>query len=324
MFDPPSPVTADEAADKHVDDIVDLDGVKLRITRVDRSQVYRVEGKTPMGIEPGKQAKYFNAEAGSRLVVVSWTGDEMEFYSGMTTSAQMVAAAFNLQGFAAWRFAASSGRSWFSTQIWMPAVLGLALIFLPAACFIDLARSGRAASVTVQSAPASSLRVGASGVLNGVQYKIDGHELVEIAEVGRRRQCHEYNLSGVDTNEVRLVCDTGPKGPVWLLYTLLQPEHPLTPLAAGAMHVGQNVQVDDSVAAIRELFRDTVRSTEGESVPVVKAGDIFYGFTGTMIVNDVLLVRWNETNIFYLQGASVPARTILAAFGATAGDHAAP
>jgi hypothetical protein len=315
MFDPQSPITATQSADKQVGDVVNLDGAKFHLTRVDRSQVYRVEGKTPQGIEPNKQAHYFNAEAGGRLIVVSWTGDEVEFYSGMTTSARMVAAAFNLKGFAAWRFTAASGRSWLNTQIWMPVVLVLAMICIPAACFIDLTRSQRAASVTTQPAPASPLRVGSSGVLNNVTYKITGHELVELDEVGRRRQCHEYDLSGDDTNETRLICDAGSNGPIWLLYTRLQPEDPLGPMSAGGMHVGQNVLVNGNAIAIKHLFRGTVRSAEGVSVSGVKAGDVFYGFSGSISSSDVLLVRWNEINIIYERGTVLPAKTVLAALG---------
>jgi hypothetical protein len=324
MFDPQAPMTAAEAAAKHVGDVVLLDGANLHITRVDRSQVYYVEGKTPEGIETGKQANYFNADAGSRQIVVSWTGDEVEYYSGMTTSAPMVASAFNLEGFAAWRFMAASGRSWWSPQIWMTSMLVLALICIPAACFIDLSRSRRAPAVTVNNAPASPLRVGASGVLNNITYKITEHELVDMAEVGWRRQCHEYDLSEFGDNEAWLVCDAGSNGPVWLLYTLLQPENPLTPLMAGSKRAGQNVQVDGNAVVIRNLFRATIRSSEGVSVSGGKAGDVFYGFTGPINSNDVLLARWNQTNIIYEQGRPVPAKTVLAAFGQATADNAAP
>jgi len=81
-------MTAGEAGSKKEGDIVNLDGAPLRITRVDRSQVYLVEGKTPQGIAMGKVANYFNADAGPRQIVVSWTGEEMEYYSGMSTSAR--------------------------------------------------------------------------------------------------------------------------------------------------------------------------------------------------------------------------------------------
>jgi hypothetical protein len=335
MFDPPTPMTAGEAGSKKEGDIVNLDGAPLRITRVDRSQVYLVEGKTPQGIAMGKVANYFNADAGPRQIVVSWTGEEIEYYSGMSTSAPMVASAFKLQGFAAWRFMASNGRSWWNRQILMPVGLGLALICLPLACFLDLSRSRRMSVVSLVAAPVSSLRVGASGVLNEENCKIIGHELVEMDEVRRRWQRHEYDLSGPDNDETHLmkdstsliesqpspayndpsslVCETASNAPVWLRYTPLHPDDPLTPMLAGGKTVGQTVKVNGKFVFIRELFSSTVRSAEG--VVDRDKGEVWYGFMGAMNSNQVLLVRWNQSNIVYLQGTPVPAKAVSAAFG---------
>jgi hypothetical protein len=317
MFDPRKPITAAEAATIKEGEAVDIDGTPARVTRVDQSRIYRVEGKTPEGIAPDKLANYFNAEAGSRLIVVSWTGEEMEFYSGMSTSAPLVASAFRLQGFAAWRFTATSGRSWFNSQIWMPAALILAFFGILAVCFVDITHHGRATAVTVINAPASPLRVGAIGVLDYVQYKIIGHELTDIAEVGRRWPRHEYDLTATDNNEALLVYDSGSAGPFWLLCTLLHVDYPLTPMGAGSMLPGQTLKADGSVVSIKELFRSTIRSAEGVSTLGGSAGDVFYGFTGVMISNRVLIVRWNQTNIVYLRGMPVAGKAVLEAFGST-------
>jgi hypothetical protein len=322
MCDPQPPMTAVEAAAKREGDPVELDGAHLRVTRVDRSQVYYVEGKAPEGIATGKVASYFNADAGSREIVVSWTNEEVECYSGTTTSAPLVAAAFNLQGFAAWSFMAGKGRSWLSARFCSLGALLLALVCIPLACIIDSSLSRPAPGVKVIQAPASPLRVGASGALNDTPYKITGHELVEMAEMGRRWQRHQYDLDGPDHVEAWLVCDAGSNGPVWLLYTWMQPAIPLTPFEAGAKRAGQKVNVDGSDARITELFRATVHSSEGESVAGGKAGDVFYGFAGQMSSNGFLLVRWNQTNVIYQQGVPVPAKTVLKTFSQTAGDRA--
>jgi hypothetical protein len=324
MFDPPVPLSAAEAAAKRVGDALELDGAYLHVSRVDRSRVFRVEGKGPEGIRPGQVANYFNAEAGPREIVVSWTGEEVEYYSGATTSAPMVASAFKLQGFRAWRFMASAGRSWLSAQIWLPGVLVLALIGILVGCFVNLSRSRSVPAVRVTQAPASPLRVGASGVLDETTYEITGHELLETAEMGRRWQRQQYDLSGPDHQEGWLVCDPGSNGPVWLFYTPLAVDYRLTPFQAGAMRAGQKVKVDGGDVPIRELFRLTVRSSEGESVSGGKAGDEFYGFAGLISSNNFLLVRWNQTNVIYKQGKPVPAKTVLKAFGRIAGDQAPP
>jgi len=321
MFDPQPPMTAAEAATKREGDPVELDGALLHVTRVDRSQVYFVEGKAPEGIARGKVASYFNADAGSREIVVSWTGEEVEYYSGTTTSASLVATAFKLQGFAAWRFMASKGRSWFSAQICLLAALVLALVCIPLACFIDSSHSRPAPAVKLEQAPASALHVGASGAVNDTTYKITGHELVEMAEMGRRWQRHQYDLDGSDHIGACLVCDPGSNGPVWILYIWMQPDTRLTPFEAGAKRAGEKVNVDGSEVSIREIFRSTVHSSEGESASSGKAGDVFYGFTGQISSNTVLLVRWNQTNVVYEKGTPMSAKTVLTSFGQIAGDQ---
>jgi hypothetical protein len=96
MFDPIRPLTVAEAARKQVGDIINLDGNPTAITLVDESRVYDIEGDAPEGVEVGDVARYFNADAGDRMLVVSWTGDEIEYYRGVDVPAQLVAAAFGL------------------------------------------------------------------------------------------------------------------------------------------------------------------------------------------------------------------------------------
>jgi hypothetical protein len=267
-------------------------------------------------------AHYFNAQAGARQVVVSWTGEEVEYYSGMNTSAPMVAAAFKLQGFAAWRFMAARGRSFFNGRILTPAALAVAIMGIAAACFIGVSRSRGAPPAPLIQAPPGPLRVGASGVLNDTAYYIAGQQLLEMARVGRRWQRRQYDLTAPDDQPAWLTCDPGAAGPVWLLYTLLHPDHRLTPLEAGALRAGQTIEVDGGAVAITELFRSTVRSTEGASLSGGETGDVFYGCDGVMSSNWVLLVRWNQTNIIYQQGMPVTPKAVLAAFSQTAGAQA--
>ena len=62
----------------------------------DFSRVYRIEGMAPEGDEVGDVAEYFNAEASDIMQVVSWTGDEVEFYNGVKLTREVVNSAFKL------------------------------------------------------------------------------------------------------------------------------------------------------------------------------------------------------------------------------------
>ena len=79
-----------------VGDRVNLDGVSAEVTVVDQTRVYEIEGKAPDWVSVGDVAQYFNAEAGGKMWVVSWSGDEVEYYRGMQLHPGAVAQALRL------------------------------------------------------------------------------------------------------------------------------------------------------------------------------------------------------------------------------------
>jgi len=96
LFDPEYPMTAADAATKRVGDRLNLTGEEVRVTFRGSSKVYYVEGRAPEGEDVGTVAEYFNAGSGAVMQVVSWTGDEIEFYNGVSLSRGVVNSAFNL------------------------------------------------------------------------------------------------------------------------------------------------------------------------------------------------------------------------------------
>jgi hypothetical protein len=94
LFEPERPLTAREAMAKRVGDTVNLDGTPTKVTLVDESRVYHIEGSAPEGVAVGDVAQYFNADTGQRMLVASWTGDEIEFYEGEDAPAELIASAF--------------------------------------------------------------------------------------------------------------------------------------------------------------------------------------------------------------------------------------
>ena len=75
-------MTAADAATKQAGDPLNLDGTAVRVTLVDESRVCDIEGEAPEGVEVGDVARYFNAESGNTMQVVSWTGEEVEYFRG--------------------------------------------------------------------------------------------------------------------------------------------------------------------------------------------------------------------------------------------------
>jgi hypothetical protein len=314
MFDPANPMTANEAAEKHIYDSVNLHGTALQITLVQRSRVYSVEGKLPEGVRVGQVAHYFNAEAGDKMIVVSWTGDEVEFYSGKNISVGEVASAFNFSGLGRIGFALGGGRSLLNAHVvghfLVFGMFGLFFIFI---CCAVHTPARAPAVVVLPTAPLPPLATGETGVLEGRHFRIVGHALVEIAEPGLRFTRHEYKLDDDDNQEFLLIAGAGTNAATWTLGAPFEPPSPLTPPQAAALPVGQIVNLDGESPRVARLFRSTFINVERNGWPGFKPGDGQYGFSAPMKSN-TLIVRWNATNVLWLKGTAVPDRIVKAAF----------
>lgn len=312
-FEPEYPMTAADAASKRVGDLLNLEGTDVRVTLVGQSRIYHIEGEAPEGEEVGDVAHYFNALSGNNMVVVSWTGQEVEFYRGLDLSRETVSSAFNVrlvdfrslvpaQG-------AGGGRS--------GLVLGLigALVVVGTIVGFSLLRSSRRPVAVVKTrAPAAPLAVGSSGKLKGTSFQVASHLLVEIGMVGRRFDRHEYLLSDNEGNKALLVYGSRPGAKDWWLFTPLQPAVPLTPPQAAAVRFGQTVNVDGVVAKVDELLQSAIRQVDSAESGDLKAGDVFFGF-GSAAGNGRLLARWNATYINFFRGTALTDKEVMAAFG---------
>src|SRR5882672_9898558 len=96
-FEPENPMSAKDAASKRVGDQLNLEGTEVRVTLVSESRICHIEGEGAEGEEVGDIAHYFNAQGGNTKIVVSWTGEEVEFFRGMNISYATVKTSFNLQ-----------------------------------------------------------------------------------------------------------------------------------------------------------------------------------------------------------------------------------
>jgi hypothetical protein len=311
-------MTSKEAAEKHEGDLVNLDGTSLPVTLVDRSRVYFVEGKVPEGVAVGQQANYFNAEEGDKMIVVSWTGDEVEFYSGRTISHGAVATAFNLGGLERLGFAATGGRSFLHARTLRPIIFFGLFVAVFILMFPSLPSTRRAPAVIVLPAAPPPLAAGESGVLAGRRYRIAGHALVEVAQVGLCFLRHEYELNDDDNNNSILISGAGTNGANWTLCAPMEPPTLLTPQSAAALSAGQIVKLEGDSARIGQLFRSTIREADEISSKMHRPGDVLYGFSGQMKSN-ILIVRWNATNITWLKGTALADRAVKAAFAPMVG-----
>jgi hypothetical protein len=329
LFKPEYPMTAADAATKRVGDHLNLTGEDVRVTLRSTSRVYHIEGQAPEGVEVGDVANYFNAEAGNDMQVVSWTGDEVEYYNGVNIPQSMVAAAFHVPRASNSSSFSGSDSSWLGgndehydsvAKFFLKAALVIFFFFIVFGRHLSCSTGYESAPVKKVNAAAPPLTVGAAGILLGWNYHISAHAVVEIAEVGARFERHEYQLLDDDGHPALLVCGWKPESDNWFLFTPVEPTMPLSSQQAGAKKLGDIVALDNLSAPVGELFQSTIRQLEPDPSPSpwVKKGDVFFGFTAQS-PSDLLLARWNAGGITFHRGKSLLAKDVIATFNQPAG-----
>jgi hypothetical protein len=312
MFDPQFPITAADAATKRVGDPLNLDGTDVRVTLLDHSRVYFIEGQAPEGEDVGDRAEYFNAEAGSKMIVVSWTGDEVECYHGVTISAAVVAKAFNLPAASLGNlsnFTLSGTPPSSSSSLSIIAVGGIILFVLFLAALAPtrlLMRSRPVARTSRVTAPEAHLPIGGSGKIDGRNYTIVSDALVELNQVGVIFQRHELHLRDEDGNGALLIRCWKPGDNNWCLLALRDPSTPMTAQQAAALQYGQKLSFSDVSVPVDTLFRFTTLKVNTTDALQSATGKVFYGFSGGTGVT-LMLARWDEDNINFYEGHALPA-----------------
>jgi len=314
LFEPDFPMSAADAATKRAGDPLNLDGTQVFVRLVSQSRVYHIEGKAPEGVEIGDVAHYFNAAAGNTMIVVSWTGEEVEFYKGLDLSQTTVSSAFNVRLVNFSRLLPAQGGSRRLSGLVAGLVVAPVVVILAVVGFRSFTSSRRPPAVARSGAPASPLALGKIGKLGGTRFQIQSHLLVEIAMVGRKFDRHEYVLYDEAGTKALLVRGSKPTAGDWWLFQPLQPSTPLTPQQAAAIKWGQTVNFDGLAAKVTELFQSTIRQVESPEASELNPGDAFFGFTA-QTQDAQLLVRWNASYVNFFQGRALVEKDVVAAFG---------
>lgn len=305
-FDPPSPMSIADAEDKGVGDKVQFEGIDLYVTFVGTSSVSRIEGWAPKTEFLGKKEKYFNAESGLKMVVVSYTANEIEFYSGETLLGGVVEKAFHIPKPPRSAYAISRYDSK-SDQQWVPfvAVIGVGLFFLLfiAGTTCDVHRAPALRVYSAQDLPHAE---GESILFNSARCTILAHNLVEVSKQGARFDRHEFTL--IDPTGInRLLIDgLSPNGKDCCLLTNAIPEIPLQPFQAGDLKAGQIIRAGGASYTVSDLFLCKSAPLGQPLTSFTDRSEVHYGLVARSGTT-VLLVRWNETSITWQSGAKISA-----------------
>lgn len=313
LFEPRTPMTLAAAEAKQVGNVFDLDGVQHRVDLVDESRVYFIEGTAPEGMELGDVAHYFNAQAGTKMVVVSWTGDEVEYYRGLNLPSSTVANAFGLpqDKIPATRIFQAPKPT---ASAWLGKVIGIIFLLVIAFfVFRSCAPKPQFRQIAKPKIAPAPLALGASGNLEGFTWTIQLHHVVEIAMVGRIYDRHEYVLNNAQGSNALLVCDAKAGVERWIVYQPFAGPADLTPLKAGGCKLGEMITFDGMVVMVTDLFQSTLREIKSIEASGTKSGARYFGFNALEGTNHYL-ARWNEKEINFFKGKVVRSGPVLEAF----------
>lgn len=319
LFEPEYPLTAADAATKRVGDYLNLEGTAVRITLVDESRVYLIEGEAPEGVDRGDVANYFNAKSGRDMIVVSWTGDEIEYYRGRDLTGGMVASSFDLHGTEFSHFidpfrnvSALSDSSEITSKRMLQGILGVLLVALFFVGNMTCRTSRRTKIITKAPAAAAPFPFGATALLEGKTWLVRAHVIVEIGQTGQLFDRHEYHLTDADGNAAWLVCGMQPDDKDWIWFIPLDPVNPPTPTQAAALKSGDTINVDGWIGPVTELFQAINRQISSD-LSEVREGEMQFGFTvrsGTTLIQ----TRWDAHRIVFLRGTAMSATAVKNAF----------
>ena len=306
-FTPNTPLTAREADLKKVGDRVNLDGLSTEVTVVDETRVYFIEGKAPDWVSVGDVAQYFNAEASGKMWVVSWSGDEVEYYRGMQLHPEMVAQALRLPpaSLKAASTSAASGNRIFG--------IGAALFTFAIAGFFLFRGCGRSHSIVKPStnpsppvvqrrpAPAPLLTVGTNLVIAGQSYRVITHRVTGFTKVNAQWNTHHYQITDDRGRTNLLTARVQPAITNWHLFKTHAATRPPAPTVAASMRVGDQVLLDDFSGTVVEVLMSREISRHGPPIEGFAPNGLTYHYlaSGT---GGILMACWDGQGITFYRG----------------------
>ncbi|MBM3856002.1 MAG: DUF4178 domain-containing protein [Verrucomicrobia bacterium] len=334
LLTPPTPLSVAEARRKRVGDTLDFGGEAIPITLVDRSRVYHIEGRAPEGVEVGDLADFLNADGGEHMYVVSWTGNDVEYYEGRDVPAGKVAAAFRFSREIAKRFASrreSRGRRSSTARFESAAsvadlkklLVGIGIVVAVVVVPIVILENWKPdfwetkfnlAKPRVAQPQALRLANGATGTLAQRSYTVGAQAQVQVGRIAGRFERREYQLTAPASPGALLVNGLTGGTRQWHLLQPVKPPLQFTPHEAAARRKGNQLRLSDTTVTVTELFLTQTRQVDGDPGASLLPAGLQYGFLGSSGAES-WLARWNERDLVLYRGRPLDEQDVLAALG---------
>lgn len=156
----------------------------------------------------------------------------------------------------------------------------------------------------MSTANTTGLRVGATGVLNGMRYTVRGRVVLSmVADDGEKYFWNEFDLVDDSGVTATLVHEEEENGPAWKWFTLLEPSRPLTAAEAAGKRVGDTIEYQGKRIPITLVDESRVERIEGQAPEGVEVGDVARYFNADVGGGRMYVASWTGDEIeFYLGG----------------------
>ena len=158
------------------------------------------------------------------------------------------------------------------------------------------------------------LEIGMTGTLGGQSYAVTARLVLEMEEEGETYHWNEYVLSGADGRTATLVHEPVEVGFVLRLFTLFDPELPLTVEQAGLITVGQEVDLGDGPIRVTLVDESRVVHVEGRPPDWIERGDQARYFNAEEGRRRIV-VSWTGGEIEFYRGMDIPYAVMASGFG---------
>ena len=319
LIDPRSPLERSQAAAMRVNDAVTIEGRNARVSLVGRSRVVVTEGTVGDGVEVGDVADYFNADYADKMLVVSWSGDDVEHYEGRTVSGQQIERAFGMMKSSPVASLISAPTAFWSDRFTRitAVVVVVSLLVLGWIGYSYFSARRSSPPNKVQTAPENTLALGQPVLVGGHTYSIGAHAVVEVGRLGQRFQRHEYALSESFEDAAWLVNGLDGNLQRWHVLKRMAIPSGLTPMEAAKLRQARQASLGGRTVGVAQVFLARVVSVEGTKDADLWPDPVQYGFLARA-ADDWIVARWSEQKLQLYEGRVVDAGQISAALAATA------
>ena len=289
-------------------------GKVMVIDRVGDSTVHFIQGGAPKGVKVGDVARYFNARSGRSMAVVSWTGSEVEYFRGMDLYRGLVSIAFRWPPQSSRSKSVTSGLNFNPMTAWVIGVLGL-LMVVGVVIGSSSCRSNFAGNPGPKKpAAVSRLKLGSSGNVRGMNYRVVRHDVIECAQVASISDRNEYHLVSDGRADDLLVEGWLEDSSAWALLERVYSNPSLTPIQAGGIQAGDVVSIDGERLDVQSLVLITLIRTEGDDHNSDAPSGIRQGLVAIAGAMSYL-VRWTPDQLETYRVKILPSALIRDALG---------